>query len=125
MHCDCSTYDSDGPEFSESRVVKAGKNHICCECRGVIKKGEQYERVSGKWDGYFDRYKTCLFCLQLRRTYCPRGWVFGELRETIEECLGFDYTSDPADWDDEPREPEYWQLSELRKRKLKEAKDVR
>ena len=39
-------------------------------------------------------------CYLIRDHYCASGYVFGGLRETISDCLGFDYL-DPDDDDDE------------------------
>jgi hypothetical protein len=107
--CDCSVYDSESPELYFDKVVKARKEHKCCECREPIKKGDSYEYVKTLYDGYWDTYKTCIPCTRIRRDYCPRGWIFEWifefLEETIDECLGFRYTEDPADWDDDDDEP--------------------
>lgn len=47
----------------------ARKDHRCCECRGIIRKGEQYQLVSGIWDGAPGRFKTCSDCESLRDEY--------------------------------------------------------
>lgn len=54
------------PEFFTSLIRKAKKEHVCGECKSVIKKGERYEYASGKWDGEIDSYKTCLSCVDVR-----------------------------------------------------------
>jgi len=92
MKCDCSIDPSyDTPEFYTEMMRTARKEHICCECREKISPGKKYEIVSGKWNGEFNSYKTCLGCKRIREHYCPSGWYFGELRETLIECLDFDY----------------------------------
>lgn len=120
--CDCSCIAGDGPAVSSSGFVMARKEHKCCECGGVIPSGEKYEVYSGCWDGSWGRYKTCFFCVTIRDLYCPGGYVFGELVETIRECLGFDYSTDPAMWEDEPREPPGWQLRERDEQKIKKIR---
>jgi hypothetical protein len=54
--------------YSQSAPV-ARKQHICCECRGVIEKGESYHLFSGVWDRP-QRYKTCADCQTLRNEIC-------------------------------------------------------
>jgi len=58
--CEC-------PTMYNEEVVTARKPHRCCECGTQIAKGEQYESVSGMWDGRFDRSKTCIPCMEIRK----------------------------------------------------------
>lgn len=85
------------PTLYNATVVKARKEHHCCECRGTIATGEEYERVTGKWDDELRTYKTCGPCRELRakvtaafRTSLDweEGPAFGELHEWIRECGG-------------------------------------
>lgn len=83
------------PDFYTIENPKARKDHKCCECRGVIQKGEQYQNYSGHWnDSGFATFKTCSDCEKLRddlSTGSSTGYwpAFGEL------------TSDCADTGDE------------------------
>lgn len=89
--CDCSVdHDLDTEMFRE-RVIKARKQHTCCECGDVIASGSLHELATGKCDGDFFSVRTCLPCSRIRADYCPGGWIYGELRERLHECLGFDY----------------------------------
>jgi hypothetical protein len=54
-------------DFYDQRIVKARKPHKCCECYREIAAGSEYECITGKCDGYIDRYKTCLDCMNIRR----------------------------------------------------------
>ena len=63
MSCYC---DSEGPGFYKEKLVKARKQHKCCECGAEIKQGEQYQVATGLWDGDIDRFKTCEPCADLR-----------------------------------------------------------
>lgn len=80
--------DFDGPEFCTEVWRKAKKEHKCCECGATIQVGEEYEYISGKWDGYFSTYTTCEKCADLRASLaeatCP---VLGELRAAYKEYL--------------------------------------
>ncbi len=53
-------------DFQVTSILKARKQHRCCECSGMILPGQQYERVSGVWEGNADAFKTCLPCMEAR-----------------------------------------------------------
>jgi hypothetical protein len=63
MSCGC---DYDEPEFCDTTWPKARKEHRCYECGYAIKRGEQYERVTGKWNGEMSTFATCERCADLR-----------------------------------------------------------
>lgn len=68
---------------------RARKEHKCCECRSVIKKGETYEYISGIWEGKPNSYKTCKSCVEIREDYnaCTGEEAgFGFLKEVISDC---------------------------------------
>ena len=89
-----SDYDYDQPELYKDKIVKARKEHKCCECGERIAIGERHEHAKGKWDGNWDSYRTCLFCTKLRAELCCfGGWIFGELRELVWEVYGLDYVT--------------------------------
>lgn len=58
--------DADLPSIFEVKYRFANKPHICCECRRTIAKGVKYQYVSGLWNGKWDKFKTCLACVELR-----------------------------------------------------------
>ena len=82
-------YDGDPNEFYSESLVRARKAHKCCECGRSIAPGETYERVSGKWGGAIDTYKTCPHCLEVRGMYddvCKRNsWIFTQLEERLSD----------------------------------------
>lgn len=93
MGYDCScAYDA--PSFYECRIVTARKRHQCEECTGTILTGERYEYVSGLWDGYFNYYKTCERCIDIRQwtknnvpCLCwAHGNMIEDCREAVEEA---------------------------------------
>lgn len=57
---------SESPVVYRSESRRANRQHICCECRGKIFRGETYHHFTGLWDGRWDTYKTCLVCDGLR-----------------------------------------------------------
>ena len=85
MSCYC---DHEWPKFYIEKTVKARKQHTCCECDRTINRGEQYESITGLWDGDIKRYKTCEQCSDLRESLsdviCPG---LGNLRDDYSEYL--------------------------------------
>ena len=68
MTYDCSCDYGDAPIFYCATKPHARKEHVCEECGVIIRPGEQYERVSAKWDGYtfVNTICTCERCYDLR-----------------------------------------------------------
>lgn len=89
MSCYCDSYEA--PEFFREKTVTARAEHTCCECRHKIQPGEQYQYVTGKWDGMFDTFHTCERCADLRDSLreigCPAiGGLFEEYGEHMYDC---------------------------------------
>lgn len=94
MDCLCNTscdiYDDSGENLSffHETFRKARKDHICCECKRVIKKGEKYEYITACWECIgVENYKTCLGCARLRKDTCA---AVGFLKEEIIKTCGAD-----------------------------------
>jgi len=85
--CVCTSADYEEPEFFTEKMVTAHKEHRCCECHELIKKGDRYELVRGKWDGSFGTYKTCRICAQIRKDFMSCGWTYGDLWSDLAEAL--------------------------------------
>lgn len=68
---------------------KARKQHRCCECRKIIAIGEEYEYISGVWDGTPDSFHTCEKCADLRDSMTELGFcfIFGRLLEDHAEYV--------------------------------------
>jgi hypothetical protein len=62
--CDCES-----PEAFFQTARRARVQHRCCECGDLISVGEQYEYVSGVWDGRGASFKTCAQCAGVRKFY--------------------------------------------------------
>lgn len=75
------------PEVINVTNPRARKDHKCCECGGLIKKGEVYENVWGVWDFDQSTFKTCLECSLIRDSIYRQdeGIPFGELLEWVSE----------------------------------------
>lgn len=79
--CDC-----DLPEFFDTNIVKARKPHQCFECRKAILIGESYWLSSGKWNGYFEMFHTCIECEVLRSRLASEAnccVAYGEIYEML------------------------------------------
>lgn len=88
IDCFC---DYDPPSFYNSAIRKARKPHKCEECSGSILRGEKYEYVSGKWDGFVSQFKTCERCVDLRMwvknnvpCFC---WAHDNLHDDMRETV--------------------------------------
>lgn len=90
----CMIDNSDGPlEMYDSKIVKGRKEHRCNECGRTLLRGESHELVTGKFDGTFVAYRTCIHCLvavKWLRTECG-GHIFTGVQEDIEEHLAEGY----------------------------------
>ncbi len=69
---------------------RARKEHICVECKGVIKKDEQYTYHSGVWEGIGQDFKVCCDCQELRDTiteglFHDEVLVFGGLSDSFDD----------------------------------------
>lgn len=72
--------------LSDTKPV-ARKAHTCGECYRDIKPGEQYERMTGIYDGQLDTYKTCLQCVSVREwlSQVCNGWIYSMVGEDLLE----------------------------------------
>lgn len=75
------------PRYIEVTTPRARQAHTCCECGDTISPGEHYERAHGIWDGEWDTFRTCRICTRIRKDLCPCGWLYGDLREVVQDCL--------------------------------------
>jgi hypothetical protein len=81
-------WDGDEPEFYDSKVRKAHKPHVCCECHETIEVGCHYEHVVGKWEGTVLCRNTCLLCVEIRTKFsCDGTWVFTTIWDSLTEGL--------------------------------------
>jgi hypothetical protein len=73
------------PECMVVKTRKARREHRCCECHGVIRAGEDYNFVSGIWDGEAMDFKRCPTCAALASEAADsEGFVFENLIEELE-----------------------------------------
>lgn len=118
MNCGCGVgYDADGyHEFFEARIVKAKKDHRCCECRRVILAGEQYEYLSMKYDGDFSTSKTCLGCAAVREAYsCDGGVPIGEFWREMRDHVFPGFRMAGECWERTTARGKAWLIEQWRK----------
>lgn len=53
------------------------KSRRCCECSKTIAVGETYEASSGKSEGDFWSFATCLICAEIADAFYCDGRIFG------------------------------------------------
>ena len=84
-------------EAYNEKIRKARKEHKCCECLGVIQKGEKYHYGSGIGEDGPESYKFCLDCYSLRDeinshiSFSDDQDAFGELCEYAMEDNNDEY----------------------------------
>lgn len=80
----------DGPDFSQSKQIKARKPHKCGECHREIAPGESYERHVSMYEGSASTNKTCSHCLVLADWLGDNcdGYLFTRVIEDFEEHAG-------------------------------------
>lgn len=90
----CSCDDGEYPEFCDTTMPRARKEHVCDDCRRKVTVGERYMRVSGKWDGEVGVYVICRRCQLLRDAFeiAEDGCrpPLGDLMENLRECMRHD-----------------------------------
>lgn len=82
--CPLESGDGESAECHSTSVVRAAKDHWCCECCEAIVKGTRHEVVRGMWDGSWSRYRTCLSCVEIRNHFACSGWIYGQIWSDIE-----------------------------------------
>lgn len=82
--------DGEYPNIFEEKIVKARKEHTCCECQNKIFKNEVYSKVKGHWtDGGWQEFKTCIKCIEIRHEVSSQEWgipAFGNLADWAYEA---------------------------------------
>jgi len=64
-------------DFFRQENRRARKSDTCSECGEPIAKGDEYQYASGKSEGDFWAYKTCLVCAEIRSAFSCNGEVYG------------------------------------------------
>lgn len=91
MDCDCSYDDGERCDVYNETFPVARKTHACCECGADIPPHQKYHKYSGHWNNKWNTYKTCLICYKIRQEYCYNGFMFGHLRDVLQDCFDIDY----------------------------------
>jgi hypothetical protein len=99
--CNCSPDIDEYAEEYDTVVVTSDEAHRCGECGDPIEPGERHEFHSMVFHEKYGEHRLCLFCKEMVDLYCPDGFYWGCAAELISECLGFYYTDDPDEMDDD------------------------
>jgi len=89
MDCGCqidSNWGEEATELFNECERRARKEHVCCECRRTIERGETYVVESGMWDGRFSEYKTCQDCISIRKVYFC-GYMYECLWSDLKDSI--------------------------------------
>ena len=83
LMCECD----EGPSVFREKIVKARKEHKCCECGATINKGDEYEYTFGVWEGEASSFHTCEKCSDLRASLTELGFciTYGDLHDVHNE----------------------------------------
>lgn len=88
MNCSCVYVNIDGNiDTHTEKIVKARKQHTCCECDKIIEINEKYEYIKGFWEGDVVIYKTCLDCLSIRYVFFCDGWYYTQTKELLRDHI--------------------------------------
>lgn len=83
IYIDCDEY----ADVYRSKVQRARKEHKCDECGRTIVRGEEYEYAVMCVEGSWDKSKTCVDCLSVRKVFFCHGWQFTTLWEYLDEHI--------------------------------------
>jgi len=92
MNACCCFFDAVGIDavcFVE-RPSTAAKTYYCNECHKRISPGDVYEYVHGKWGETWHTFRTCRLCAIIRNDLFTCGFIYGLLKESLQECYGVD-----------------------------------
>lgn len=73
-------------EFYSETMPIARKQHRCCETGGIIFPGEQYFKVTGKWDGDVISYKRKLIVENFCKKHKINTYMGGLIEYMESEC---------------------------------------
>jgi len=90
MECSCNAgcdYDNDELLGYSERVLKAAKNHICCECGKAILKGQEFIFCSILMVEDIKNYKMCPTCHAITQAFFQDGFMFTHVLNSLEDYL--------------------------------------
>lgn len=86
--CGCIYVDVDEEAaLYRSKMQRARKVHRCDECRRPIVRGEEYEHTTICFEGCWNRHKTCVDCVSIRKAFFCHGWEFNRIWEYLNEHI--------------------------------------
>jgi len=89
MNCACVYVDlnDETMEMIKKETLIAKTQHICHECKEIIKVNDQYCKEKGKIENEIRTFKTCLDCLSIRNVFFCNDWYYEMLWEFLIEHI--------------------------------------
>ena len=109
-------------EFYNSTLQKARKEYACDLCNQTIRKGEIYNRHSGKYDGQMFDDKYHLTCQRIIKTYCSMMGEREYNNDSVQDWLHDTYCYDCEHYKNDDCEAFELNCPEIQKRYKQEEK---
>jgi hypothetical protein len=91
MECSCEVFDGLDEDCCiqtlKCKLVESRKTFQCCECGIKMPPGTKHEYFSGRHDGGFLSFRTCMDCLALRIVFFKNGWFYEQIWDDFREFL--------------------------------------
>ena len=81
----CCSYDDEQAQFFYERMIVGKKDHKCCECHKIIKKGVEHRLTTMKFEGEWSKDRTCKTCVAIREDFGDCQAV-GYLKDSLINC---------------------------------------
>jgi hypothetical protein len=97
MECSCNAgcnQDDDDYLGYSKRKLKAGKDHTCCECKGVIAKGSDFYFCSIFRVDSIGNYTMCPTCHAIVDAFFKDGFVFHSALDDLGDYLFYNWKDD-------------------------------
>lgn len=101
MKCSCNAGycgENDDVLGYSDRELNAAREHICPECKSVIKKGDKF--IFSSIFGIDDicNFKMCLNCWELTQVFFKDGWTVNSMMYELKDYLYDNWSEDlPSD----------------------------
>lgn len=94
MNCSCSAMYMDVEGYFTSRHRKAAKEHVCPECKGIIKKGDKYLFSTLFYEGGIQNSKMCASCESIVYQFFQDGYYIGQVWDDLAGYLDSSWSED-------------------------------
>lgn len=88
MECSCNASQWYETESSwAERDLRAAKEHKCCECGVIIKKGDQFTYHNIFYEDTIANYCMCLDCRSIVLHFFKDGWIFKNVWDSLSDYI--------------------------------------